>query len=140
MKLYELTYLIPLDLPENEVKVLQERINSLVLDSQGTLDRIEDIIKKRLGGPIKNQTAAQMGTLNFYVNPERLRDLEKKLKAESQIVRYVISHKKTRKAEAPRRIRRLAPATAETSLKTTEKSKKVEIKEIEKKLDEILGE
>ena len=140
MKLYELTYLIPLDLPEIEVKSLQEKINSFILDSQGALDRIENIIRKRLGGPIKNQTAAQVGTLNFYMSPEKLAELEKKLKAENQVVRYVILYKKPRKAEAARRIRRLAPAMAEVSAKTTEKPKKVEIKEIEKKLEEILGE
>ena len=140
MKLYELTYLMPLDLPENEVKSLQEKINSFIADGQGALDKIEGITKKRLGGPIKNQTAAQMGTLNFYMGPEKMKDLEKKLKAENQIIRHMILHRKPRKAEAPRRIRRVAPATAEDSAKTTEKHKKVEIKEIEKKLEEILGE
>ncbi len=140
MKLYELTYLMPLDLPENEVKSLQEKINSFIADGQGMLDKIEDITKKRLGEPIRNQTAAQMGTLNFYMNPEKLADLEKKLKAENQIVRHMILHRKPRKAEVARRIRRVTPVTSEDSVKTTEKPKKVEIKEIEKKLEEILGE
>ena len=140
MKLYELTYLMPLDLPENEVKSLQEKINSFIADGQGALDRIEDITKKRLGEPIENQTAAQMGSLNFYMGPEKLADLEKKLKSENQIIRHMILHRKPRKAEAPRRIRRVTPAMAEVGTKTTEKPKKVEIKEIEKKLEEILGE
>ncbi|MFH1894875.1 MAG: 30S ribosomal protein S6 [Patescibacteria group bacterium] len=164
VKLYELTYLMPLDLPENEVKSLQEKINSFIADGQGVLDRIEDVVKKRLGGPIKNQTAAQMGTLNFYIGPEKLADLEKKLKAENQIVRHVILHKKPRKAEVARRIRHATPVMAESSEKPAQEGrgsrpegarlspknetapnaigrpKKVEIKEIEKKLEEILGE
>ncbi len=140
MKLYELTYLMPLDLPENEVKSLQEKINYFIIDGQGALDKIEDITKKRLGEPIKNQTAAQLGILNFFIGPEKIADLEKKLKSENQILRHVISHRKPRKAEPPRRIRRITPATAEDSTKIIEKPKKVEIKEIEKKLEEILGE
>ncbi len=143
MKLYELTYLLPLDLPETEVKSLQEKINSFIIEDQGTLDRIEDIVKKRLGEQKSNQTAAQMGTLNFYINPEKLQSLEKKLKNEGQIVRYMILHKKPRKAEAARRIRRVTEKPAQEgrgSLNEIERPKKVEIKEIEKKLEEILGE
>lgn len=147
MKLYELTCLMPLDLQEDGVKSLQEKVNSFIIDEQGTLDRIEDIAKKRLGEPQKNQTAVQVATLSFYMNPEKLNELDKKLKSESQIIRYVILNKKHRKTEAPRRIRRIAPAISEKAEKTTEKpslpagrSKKVEIKEIEKKLEEILGE
>jgi ribosomal protein S6 len=141
MKLYELTYLMPIDLPEEATKALQEKINSFISDAQGTIDRIEDLAKKRLGEPIKNQRAAQMATLNFYMSPEKLGDLDKKIKSEPQIIHYLILNKKPRKAEAPRRIRRLAPVTPEESIKTTtEKPKKVEIKEIEKKLEEILGE
>lgn len=160
MKLYELTYLMPLDLPENEVKSLQEKINSFIADGQGALDRIEGITKKRLGGPIKNQTAAQMGTLNFYMGPEKMEDLEKKLKAENQIIRHMILHRKPRKAEAPRRIRKMPDSISENLEKPAQEGrgsrpwrgspeatpnaigrpKKVEIKEIEKKLEEILGE
>ncbi|MFH1401786.1 MAG: 30S ribosomal protein S6 [Parcubacteria group bacterium] len=140
MKLYELTYLVPLDLPENEVKSLQERINSFIAESQGALDRIENVVKKKLGEPQKNQTMAQMGMLNFYMAPEKLADLEKKLKSENQIIHHMILYKKPRKAEIPRRIRQVTPIMAEDSAKTTEKPKKVEIKEIEKKLEEILGE
>jgi ribosomal protein S6 len=143
MKLYELTYLMPLDLPENEVKSLQEKINSFIIDGGGTLDRIEDVTKRRLGEPQKKQTAAQMGILNFYIAPEKLADFEKRLKSEGQIFHHMILHKQPRKAEAPRRIRRVIEAAAEDEVKSTEKPekpKKVEIKEIEKKLEEILGE
>ena len=143
MKLYELTYLLPLDLPELEVKSLQEKINSFIIDAQGALDRIEDITKKRLG----NKTSAQMGGLNFYIGPEKIADLEKKLKSESQIIRHMILHKKPRKTEHLRRMRKTAPLAAGDSAKIIEKTslpagrpKKVEIKEIEKKLEEILGE
>jgi ribosomal protein S6 len=148
MKLYELTYLIPIDLPEEATKALQEKINSFISDAQGTIDRIEDLTKKRLGEPIKKQTAAQMATLNFYMSPEKLGDLDRKIKSEPQIIHHLILNKKPRKAEAPRRIRRLTPVAPEESLKTAtegtslsaSKPKKVEIKEIEKKLEEILGE
>ena len=141
---------MPLNLPENEVKSLQEKINSFIADGQGALDRIENVTKKRLGGPIKNQAAVQMGTLNFYMAPEKLADLEKKLKSEGQIIRHMILYRKPRKAEAARRIRKIPDSISKNSEKPAQEGrgssnaigrpKKVEIKEIEKKLEEILGE
>ena len=139
MKLYELTYLISFNLPEEEVKLLQEKINSFIVENQGALDRIENIIKKRLANPIKKEGAAYLATLNLYLNPEKLGDLEKKLKAENQVLHYLILNKKPQKmVETPRRMRPLIRTTEQ--FKTSEKPKKVEIKEIEKKLEEILGE
>jgi ribosomal protein S6 len=142
MKLYELTYLTSLDLQEDAVKSLQENITSFILEHQGTLDRIEDVVKKRLGEPTKNQTAVQMATLSFYANPEKVEELEKKIKSEPKIIHYIFLNKKLRKAEPPRRIRKpiVSADSKGEEQKTADKSQKVEIKEIEKKLEEILGE
>jgi small subunit ribosomal protein S6 len=143
MKLYELTYLMPIDLPEESTKALQERMNTFIADGQGTIDRIEDLTKKRLGEPHRGQNMAQMSSLNFYFAPEKLDELKKKIKSENQIIHYLILNKKPHKAEAPRRIRKMPPAVVSDqgeTIKTAEKPKKVEIKEIEKKLEEILGE
>jgi len=140
MKLYELTYLISFDLPEQEVKSLQEKIHTYIVENQGTLDKIEDIVKKRLGNPIKKQTAAYLANLIFYFNPEKIKDLEVKLKAEIQILHYIILTKELKKiAKVPRRMRPQI-TTSEEIIRTSKKPKKVEIKEIEKKLEEILGE
>jgi ribosomal protein S6 len=144
MKLYELTYLMPIDLPEDATKALQEKINVFIADGQGTIDRIEDLLKRRLGEPQKGQRMAQLVTLNFYFAPEKLTELKKKMMAESQLLHFLILNKKPHKAVAPRRVRKIVPAatvaSSEEAAKTIEKPKKVEIKEIEKKLEEILGE
>jgi ribosomal protein S6 len=132
---------MPLDLTEEETRSLQEKINSYIIESQGTLNKVEDLAKKRLGEPIKNQTMAQMLSMSFYMNQEKIGDLGKKIKNEKQILHHMILNKKPRKAiESPRRMRQTPPESGEEESKTTEKPKKVEIKEIEKKLEEILGE
>jgi ribosomal protein S6 len=141
MKLYELTYLMPFDLPEKETKTLHERISSYVIENQGTFDKVDDLVKKRLGEPIKNQTMALMLSMRFYMNQEKIGDLEKKVKNEKQILHHMILNKKPKKAiEAHKRIRQTLSDNIEGESKTIEKPKKVEIKEIEKKLEEILGE
>ena len=93
---------------------------------------------------IKKQSQAFLAILNFQLDPVNLSNLEKKLNAESvgsKILRYMILTKeepkiirqKYKKAEIPVIIKK--KKTVES-----EKEKKVELKEIEKKLDEILKE
>ena len=138
MKLYELSYLIAPDLQEDEMKMLQEKVNGFIIENQGTLDRIEDIVKRRLPSGIKRQTSAYLATVNFYLEPEKLSGLKEKVKSENKIINSLIFNKKPRKAiEAPTRIR---PAISEPPSRAQEKAKKVGMKEIEKKLEEILGE
>jgi len=79
--------------------------------------------------------------LNFQLNPEKISALEKKLKSENQILRYLLLTKRpSRKVEfIARRI--VVPKTEIIEKpKVSEEEKKVELKEIEKKLEEILNE
>jgi len=121
MKTYELTYLISPDLSEKEVFSFQEKIISLIQEAGGTLGEVKTPVRKKM---------AYLSTLNFHLDPEKLGSLEKKLKSEQKILRYLILKKKILKKipeiliEKPKRIVR----------------PKVELKEIEKKLEEILGE
>ncbi|MDD5145547.1 MAG: 30S ribosomal protein S6 [Candidatus Pacebacteria bacterium] len=139
MKQYQLNYLILPDLNEEDAKSLQERINSFVVENQGTLDKIFDIAKKRIDQRVKKQDVAYLASLDFHFLPEKIMDLEKKLKSEEKIIRYAILNKKAQKPLEAKRRRPILKAAEETA-KATEKPKKVEIKEIEKKLEEILGE
>ena len=131
MKNYELTYLISADLLEEEVKSLGEKIVSQIQEIGGILNETVSLpIKKSLAFPIKKEGSAHLATLSFQLYPEKLPDLEKGLKTESNILRYLILGKKIPKevitipAKKPRKI--VKP--------------KAELKEIEKKLEEILKE
>ena len=141
MKLYELSYVISQNAAQDEVKSVQERVNNFIVEEEGALDRIEDISKKRPGF---------LATVNFYLKPERIAALHTKLKAEGKITNFLVLNKKPLSAmDAPRRMR---PSTmlseisekpaqeGRDSSSPTGRPKKVEIKEIEKKLEEILGE
>lgn len=131
MKHYELTYLISPDLSEEELKSLRGKINSFVAQALGISIRESAFSRKKLAFPIKKESQAYFNTLIFQLNPEKLESFEKNLKAQTQIIRYLIlSGKKpefAQIAEKPRRsVKRIEPP-------------KVEIEEIEKKLEEILG-
>jgi len=129
MKTYELTYLISPDLSEKEVFSFQEKIISLIQEAGGTLGEVKTPVRKKM---------AYLATLNFHLSPEKLEILEKKLKSEGQVLRYIILNKPRSKPLTTFRKR-----TAEGNPTTPEKKVvggKVELKEIEKKLEEILGE
>lgn len=124
MKYYELTCLISSELSLEEINSFQEKIISYVQEEKGILVKIDQ--------PSKKKGDFTLLGLNFQLNPEGVEGLEKKLKADKQIIRYFIITKKVPKAGK----------IAEKPLRVPKKIQepKVELKEIEKKLDEILGE
>lgn len=133
MKLYELTYLISPNLTETEVKNFQEKMSSLI-QKKGVLVNIQFPRKRRLFYPIKKNNLAFFGTLNFQMELENLADFEKKIKSESGLLRYLILSKILSK---PGKLARKPIILSKKIGKP--KPKKVEFKEIEKKLEEILG-
>jgi len=137
MKLYEFTYLISPESSEDDLKTFGEKINSLIQNEGGILDEVATPIKKGLAYPIKKQTSAYLTTLGFRLSSEKLENLEKKIKAEDKILRYSVLIK-PRVKEIPMRRKKL-PKKVEIFPKKITKPK-AELKEIEKKLEEILEE
>jgi len=137
MKSYKLIYLISPEVSEDDLKVLQEKITSSIQNEGGILDESELPIKKNLAYPIKKKTLAYLANLTFRSDPKGLENLEKKIKAEDKIIRYFILVK-PRFRKVLIRVKKI-PETTEVSSKKTAKPK-VELKEIEKKLEEILEE
>ena len=83
--------------------------------------------------PIKKQLTSEEGliSLEFFAEPDKIKALEKKLKDEASIQRYLILKKKPGKPLETKK---------PSFTKVSESKPKVELKEIEKKLDEILNE
>lgn len=138
MKNYELTYLISPDLSEEELKIFSGKINNFIQEEAGVLEKTTEPFKRKLSYPIKKKEEGFSITLIFSLDPGKLENLEKKLKPENQILRYIILTKKNpEKILAPRR----HPKTQDDQPSTSQpKVKKVELKEIDKKIEEILKE
>ena len=149
MKNYELSYLISPDLSEQDLRNLSEKIKNFVQEEAGTPGKTTEPSEKNLGYSIKKKESSFLVTLNLSLNPDKLGNLEKKLKAENQILRYIILTKKVTRERPERIFRSRRTATKEglpgvkkpfgVTKKITE-PKKVELKEIDKKIEEILGE
>lgn len=129
MKAYEFTYLIKPNLSKEDINSLQETIKSFIKEEEGSIVKINPPLKKNLAYPIKKNKEAFLADLTFDLNPDKLDSLEKKIKSEKRIIRYLLLKKKLLKKKLRVRATRKPQAKA-----------KVELKEIEKKLEEILGE
>ncbi len=141
MKNYELTYLISTEISEEDRKGLQEKIDSLIQKEGGVLGSVNLPLKTRLSYPIKKNREAFFASIKFGLEAGKVENLEKELKAENKILRCLIVNRppvkinKGKRFSAPR-----LPIRTEKLPKIPPKEKKVELKEIDKKLEEILGE
>jgi ribosomal protein S6 len=152
MKTYELSYIISPSLKSDEASGLSSEITALIQKEGGLIMKETTPNPRTLSYQIKKQGAGFQVNLEFSLEPEKLRAIEERIKKEEKILRHMLVAKR-----APRRekIRKERPAlkTAETAAspagttetpseeeKTKEKGKKVELKDIEEKLEEILKE
>ncbi|MDO8663248.1 MAG: 30S ribosomal protein S6, partial [Candidatus Wildermuthbacteria bacterium] len=143
MKYYELTYLISSSLSEAESKSIQEKISASIQDEGGIVVETRTPVRKGLDNPIKKQKEVYLTVLAFQSEPEKLPQIEKKLREIGEIVRFMLLVKPPASRRTVDRARRVphstTPAQEETK-GTTSSRPKVELGEIDKKLDEILDE
>lgn len=138
MKTYKLTCLIAPD-KEEQAQELQNRVTSFIQEQGGILESSERPSKKALAYPIRKKNYTFLASSVFQLGPSKLADLEKKLKAETQIIRHLILVKPLVE-ERPVRRKKAPEIVSKKSFLCPEKKEKIELKEIEKKLEEILGE
>ncbi len=140
MKFYELTYLISGKISEEELKNLQEKINSLIEKEGGVLYGLKGPSQQKLAYPIKKETEVFILSLTFHLLKEKVKSLENRLKKIPEILRFLLLTKKVTKIEiTPKRTLSKTISQPKFGPKI-KKEKKVELEEIEKKLEEILNE
>ncbi len=136
MDYYELTILASPDLTEEELNKLKESAISVLQEEGGVVSESNSPSKKTLGAQIKGKNIAFLLVFSFSSPSEQIKSLEEKLRKLPEIMRFLLVKRPAPGKEmrkSPRRIREAVPKIE------AEKKPKVEFEEIEKKLDEILG-
>ncbi len=126
MRYYQLAFLLPPNLKKEEIAQAEQEILSLLEKEGGILDKKEDPLKRSLFYEIKKFREAYLGSVYFFMEPEKMKSFNEKLKMKKEILRYLIVTE--------------TPPKKVPIKKKVAKPKKVEIEEIEEKLKEILGE
>ncbi len=147
MKTYELNYLIPTETLTEEADKIKAEISDLIQKEGGKVIKSETT-PKTLAYQIKNHNSALWTILEFLLNPEKLSILEEKLKKEEKIFRYLLITKKPQKAETSKKTRRSLISQQEEMIGVLEKKKesvkksekKIELKDIDEKIEEMLKE
>ncbi len=140
MNYYELTCLIPPALSEEEIQKISEKVKKFISDESGSLEKITLPLKKDFAYSPKTVKKVPLIVSTFRLEPEKIENLEKKLKSENQILRHIILSKKVYK-ESPIKENLLKKPKEEYKHSLSQvKNSKVELKEIDKKIEEILKE
>ena len=144
MKNYYLSYLVSSEIGDDERTRFSQNIASLIQEQGGILEKQDILKEKRLGYAIKKQDRALLGFLFFSMEPQKLEILKNKLKKNEKILRFMLTLQKIKQAKPARdSFRRpvksfIKKPAAGKGLEGKDALPKVELKEIEKKLDEIL--
>lgn len=129
MKYYELTYLLNPNLEQPE-SLVEELIN-LIKDQEGNLESKDNLEQTELGSPIKPKLEDEslsevlMGTLNFHFEEDKINSLRERVEQKKGVLRTILLTKEEQPAE---------PKSQQ------EQQEKVELEDIDQKLDEILEE
>lgn len=144
MKAYELTYIISPEITSEEAGAVAREIESSIQGKEGIIIKQENPSAKPLAYVIKKHASGFVGAIEFQSEPENVKELEEKLHKDAKIIRSMVTIKQIQKPRKERGSRRIIAETKQPEIeieKPSEKEKeKVELKDIEQKLDEILGE
>jgi small subunit ribosomal protein S6 len=90
MRKYELVCIVHPDLDENAFNGIIEKVKGWVLETSGSVDKVEVWGRKRLAYTIKKQREGQYVLLNLSLVPTATATLEKNLRFLEQVIRYML--------------------------------------------------
>lgn len=94
MRQYELYLVIDADAEEEEVNAIVERMTQLIStgdsETSGEVIKVEPRGKRRLAYPIRKKLESQDIILYFQTPPQALPEMERVLKLDEQVLRYLL--------------------------------------------------
>ena len=149
-KEYEILYFLSIALNDEEIKNIKHKLNQIIIDYKGAIIKEEDIGKKKLAYMIKNARHGYYILTIFSANPKVVSKIDHQIKLMPEILRHQLGIKEN--------IKKLSPESSKTTVdeqkidvktklskdKAKDKEKrpigKVDIRELDRKIDELLGE
>jgi len=139
LKQYELVCILNPRLEEGELDAFKNDLEKTIKDFDGKVIYYKDFEKRNLAYPINKQNHGIYLVTHIEIDPLKINDFSKELKAKNQILRYIINYLESLKeVEKPRMARRPAVSVRRKQTIPPEK-KSIKLEEIDKKLDELVG-
>lgn len=146
MKTYELTYIVSSGITSSDAEALVKDVESFIQGKEGVVLKSQKTAPQALAYPIKRNSSGYFITLEFQGQEGTIREVKTMLDREQKVLRSAVVVKKPVKQMKKRRTK---PIMAEVKavaaalggfVEKKVKEAKVEIADIEKKLDEMLSE
>ena len=149
---YELYLMVKPTASEQELEAIRQAIVAALEKRNGMVQSAEQFKKETLAQPIRKTSFAYVANISFWIDAQNANALSEDLKVvPGDILRWLISKEAPKKAEStkPARVRKprvevAAPATkeapkAEAATSPLKDEEQVTLEDIDKKLDEIMG-
>ena len=140
---YELLYIVSNKYSEEELRPISDQANKIIKDNGGVITSHEEWGKKRLAYPIEHFNYGYYNLVEFDIASNKLAKINNELRLAKEIMRHQIVAKKVKTAAAIKKEKeifdKIATKAAAQEKATKEKTKgKVDLEELDKKLDKIL--
>jgi small subunit ribosomal protein S6 len=153
LRQYQISYFLSPLLLEEEVSNYTAKISEFINEAKGEIKSSDEPKIQKLSFPIKKHYQGYFSKIIFFISPENLSELEKKIRLEKDILRFfieIVRPEKQRKEKPPKKSKPIQIKEDETEIPTevpekikeekeTTKKKKVKLEEIDQKLEEIIG-
>jgi small subunit ribosomal protein S6 len=144
-KHYEMLYVISNKFSENELPPIIERIKKVIEDKAGKITFTEEWGKKKLSYPIKGNIYGYYILHEFDIETGLINEVDRLLRVITDVIRYQIVSKEAVSEVARIKKTEEAREDIKKSLKEDKeisepkaKTKKVDLKDLDEKLDKIL--
>ncbi len=93
MNQYEVLYVITPELDEEADKVVMDKFADIITANGGEIEKTEVWGKRRLAYPIDYKTEGYYVLVTFNANPELPRELERNMRNDERLMRYMVTRK-----------------------------------------------
>ena len=133
MRNYDLTLIFSPLLADEQANDLFQQFVSFVQEQGGILADQRLLGKKPLLAPIRHAKEGYLATITFSLNEENLPNVEKRCKETQHILRFFLVKQAKRKPKKTR----VAPTPEIAAALTQKKEEKIDLQNIDEKLEEI---
>ncbi len=150
MRQYELMYILPAKLEEEEKKAIMERVSSLLTEHKAIIHDHDVWLTRKLSYPIKHIRQGIFILAHFSMETENVKSLNLELQRDGEILRHTIvldegtlNVKKTsNESKTPKKQNEIVDTDNKTSDNETKpeatENTNLDLKDLDKKIEEIL--
>ena len=90
MKAYELLFFVAPNLEEEARAKVMARVEGVITDANGTVDKAEDWGKRKLAYEINKLTEGDYILIDFHAEPDHIAELDRVLRINDSVERHMI--------------------------------------------------